>query len=154
MSFDSGLFDLPLKGEGLRIGIVAAAYNRDRVDTLTRLVVSSLEEMGVLETDIRFERVPGSMEIPYAASQLAKNTDCHAVIGLGIVIAGDTSHHDVIGYSTAISLQNIATSTGIPIVNGILVVNTEQQADDRIGGKVDRGAEFARAAVALANLKI
>ena len=60
----------------------------------------------------------------------------------------------MIGYSTAISLQNIATSTGIPIVNGILVVNSEQQADDRIGGKVDRGAEFARAAVALANLKI
>lgn len=154
MSFDSATSDLPLRGEGLRISIVAASYNRERVDKLTALVTSSLTSMGVREDDIRIERVPGSMEIPFAAKLLATKTDSHAVIGLGIVIAGDTNHHDVIGYSTAISLQNIAAETGVPIVNGILVVNNEQQADDRIGDKVDRGAEFAQAAVALANLKI
>jgi len=154
MSFDPGTAKIQLDGDGLRIGIVAACYNREKVDQLIRLVTDELERLGVSEDDIRLERVPGSMEIPFAAARFAKNTDCRAVIGLGLVIAGETNHHDVIGFSTATSLQKVSIETGTPVVNGILVVDTEEQASDRLGGKVDRGAEFAQAAVALANLQI
>jgi len=153
MSFDPGNSNLELEGQALRIGIVAACYNGEHVDKMIGLVTAELERLGVADDHIRLERVPGSMEIPYAIANLARNSGCNAVIGLGVVIEGDTNHHDVIGYSTAISLQKISIDLELPVINGILVVNTEQQAADRLGGKVDRGAEFARAAVALANLK-
>lgn len=154
MSFDQAISDLKLEGKGLRIGIVAACYNGERVNKLLNLVVQELEKLGVDQTEIRVERVPGAMEIPFAASRLSQSSDYHALIGLGVVIAGDTNHHDVIGYTTAASLQQISIATGVPVVNGILVVETEQQASDRLGDKVDRGAEFARAAIALANLEL
>jgi len=153
MSFNPGNSELPLDGKGLRVGIVAASYNLARVNDLIRLVAAELERLGVEDEAIRLVRVPGSMEVPYACARLAKGQNYHALIGLGVVIAGDTNHHDVIGYTTASSLQQISIDSGIPVVNGILVVETEEQATDRLGGKVDRGAEFARAAVALANLK-
>ncbi|MGE9291744.1 MAG: 6,7-dimethyl-8-ribityllumazine synthase [Puniceicoccales bacterium] len=153
MSFNPGDSGLNLEGKGLRIGIIAACYNRERVDKLIQLVLDELQALGVDEEHTRIERVPGAMEVPYAAARLAKQSVYHAVIGLGIVIAGDTNHHDVIGFTTANSLQQISIQSEVPIVNGILVTNTDQQADDRLGDKVDRGAEFARAAVALGNLK-
>ncbi len=154
MSFDPGTSDPSLAGSGIRIGIIAACYNRERVDKLARLVAAELGKLGVDSGQISLVRVPGSMEIPYAAARMARTSRFDALIGLGIVIAGETNHHEVIGHSTAASLQQIGSDSGVPVVNGILVVNTEQQASDRLGDKVDRGAEFARAAVALANLRI
>jgi len=141
-------------GKGLRIGIAAACYNQDRVDRLVTLVGDELLRLGVAADAITVRRVPGSMEIPYALGRMAEPRRFDALIGLGVVIAGDTSHHDVIGETTALSLQRLSIDRQIPVVNGILVVLSEQQADDRIGAKVDRGAEFARAAVSLANFQI
>jgi len=154
MSFDPGKSELQLDGRGLRIGLIAACYNQERVDQLIRLVAAELERLGVDSAAIELARVPGSMEIPHAAALFAKRGNLDALIGLGIVIAGDTSHHEVIGNTTASSLQQISMKTGIPVINGILVVDTEEQASDRLGGKVDRGAEFARAAIGLANLNV
>ena len=153
MSFDPGQTDLPLDGTDRRIGIVAACYNRERVDRLVGLVGEELLRLGVSADRIAVRRVPGSMEIPFAVARLAGTGRFDALIGLGVVIAGDTSHHEVIGYSTAASLQRVSTETGVPVVNGILVVDSDEQADARLGDRVDRGAEFARAAVALANFQ-
>ncbi|MEM0965704.1 MAG: 6,7-dimethyl-8-ribityllumazine synthase [Verrucomicrobiota bacterium] len=152
MSRNSGKEDTLLDGSDLRIGIVAALYNKDKVDRLIELVVAELKSLGVIEEHIRLERVPGSMEIPYATARLARHSGCEAIIGLGVVIAGATSHHDVIGYSTAISLQKISIDFERPVINGILVVDSEEQATERLGAGINRGAEFAKAAVSLANL--
>lgn len=154
MSFDPGQPNQAPDGRGLRIGIAAACYNQARVDRLISLVADELLRLGVDEEAISVFRVPGSMEIPFAAARMAGSGKFDALLGLGVVIAGDTNHHDVIGETTALSLQRISIESSIPVVNGILVVNSEAQADDRLGGRVDRGAEFARAAVSLANFKI
>jgi len=154
MSFDPGPVGGDPDGDGLRIGIAAACYNQGRVDRLISLVGEELLRLGVAEDAILVRRVPGSMEIPFALSRMAGSGRFDALLGLGIVIAGDTSHHDVIGETTALSLQRLSMDRDIPVVNGILVVHSEQQADDRLGTKVDRGAEFARAAVSLANFNL
>jgi len=153
MSFDPGNPSEMPRGDGLRIGIAAACYNRERVDRLIELVRNELMVLGMSAGEVTVRRVPGSMEIPFAVARMAESGRYDALLGLGIVIAGDTNHHDVIGETTALSLQRIAIERGVPIVNGILVVDTEKQADNRLGAKVDRGAEFARAAVSLANFK-
>lgn len=154
MSFDPGPVGGDPDGGGLRIGIAAACYNRKKVDRLISLVGEELQRLGVSGDAILVRRVPGSMEIPFALSRMAGSGRFDALLGLGIVIAGDTSHHDVIGETTALSLQRLSMDRDIPVVNGILVVHSEQQADDRLGTKVDRGAEFARAAVSLANFNL
>ncbi len=154
MSFDPGSPNEKPEGRGLRIGVAAACYNRERVDRLISLVGDELIRLGVAGEDIIVRRVPGSMEIPFALGRMADSGRFSALVGLGVVIAGDTNHHDVIGETTALSLQRLSIESGVPVINGILVVNSGQQADDRLGAKVDRGAEFARAAVALANFEI
>jgi 6,7-dimethyl-8-ribityllumazine synthase len=141
-------------GRGLRVGLVAARYNRERVDRLAGLVRDELLRLGVAADGIRTGRVPGSMEVPFAVARLARTGSFDALLGLGVVIAGDTSHHEVIAFTTAASLQRISVDTDVPVVNGILVVDSEEQADDRLGRRADRGAEFARAAVALARFRL
>ena len=77
--------------------------------------------------------------------------DC--VIGLGVLIRGDTNHHELVGESVSHALQRVAIETGIPVINGVLVVNTLAQAKARSIGKVNRGVEFARAALEMAALR-
>ena len=84
---------------------------------------------------------------------MAHSEDFHAVIALGVVVAGDTSHHELIGQTTAKALLDISILTSTPVINGILVVNSEEQARIRIAGEQARGPEFAEAALHMANLK-
>lgn len=140
-----------LDGSGLRIAIAAARFNEALVDSLLERCESALQEAGCAE--VLVERVPGSAELPFAASLLAESGGFEAVIALGVVIAGDTNHHNVIGDSTANALQGIAIETGIPVINGILVVETSEQAEARCHGSIDRGKEFAHGALAMARLK-
>lgn len=152
MSLDNAIIDFD-KAElaSMEFALVAASYNGDRVERLLYLVQNRLVQAGASTERISVHRVPGSMELPFAVSRIAQRKSYSAIIALGIVIAGDTNHHEVIGDSTASALHGIAIEHGIPVINGILVVNNEQQADDRLGGAVDRGAEFADAAIAMAS---
>jgi len=134
----------------LQIALVAASYNERRVNRLLSLVKDRLLRLAVTADHVETYRVPGSMEIPFAASRLVKNNTWDAIIALGVVIAGDTNHHEVIGNCTANALQKISIVSGVPVINGILVVNNEQQADARLGNEIDRGSEFANAAVSMA----
>ena len=84
---------------------------------------------------------------------MAHSEDFHAIIALGVVVAGDTSHHELIGQTTAKALLDISILTSTPVINGILVVNSEEQARIRIAGEHARGPEFAEAALHMANLK-
>ena len=143
----------PVDVAGLRIGIVAASYNEELTGQLLGSTEATLLAEGLPGAGIEAVRVPGSFEVPVVASVMAKSGKFNAVIALGVVIAGDTSHHDLIGQTTAKSILDISVSTGIPVINGILTVNSLQQAEDRITGKHARGEEFAKAALHMGNLQ-
>jgi 6,7-dimethyl-8-ribityllumazine synthase len=140
-----------IDGTGLRIAIAAARFNEALVDALVAEGEATLEAAGAEAPVI--ERVPGSAELPYAASLLADSGDFDAIIVLGVVIAGDTDHHRIIGDSTAVALQELSILKQVPIINGILVVNTRAQAEARCTGGIQRGREFAESALAMAQLK-
>jgi 6,7-dimethyl-8-ribityllumazine synthase len=139
-------------GSGLSFAIVAARYNCKFVDHLLKRVITTLVEASVEESDITTIRVPGSHEIPFAANLLAETGDFQCVIGLGVVIAGETDHHNVIGMNVSKALIQIGLDSGIPVINGILVVATKAQAEARCGEEIDRGADFGVAALEMATL--
>lgn len=142
-----------VSGRALRFGIAAARFNEALVDGLLARVVAGLEAAGVPAGSIETVRVPGSHEVPWAVQQLAAGGRCDCTIALGVLIAGDTNHHEMVGDSVSHALQRVALTTGIPAINGVIVANSAAQAEDRCIGKINRGAEFAAAALEMAALK-
>ena len=140
-------------GTAFRIGIVAARFNEGFVDGLLARVHAALVTANVRDANIAVLRVPGSHEVPWAALALANRGECDCVIGLGVLIAGDTTHHEVVGQSVSHALQRVALETGVPIINGVIVVNSVAQARARCIGRINRGAEFGGAALEMAALK-
>lgn len=139
-------------GSSYAFGIVAARFNPELVDGLLERVLARLRAAGV-KKKIPVVRVPGSHEVPWAAQALARRSRLDAVIGLGVLIGGDTSHHEMVGQSVSHALQAVALETRIPVINGVIVANTLAQAAARCTGRIDRGAEFAAAALEMAALK-
>jgi 6,7-dimethyl-8-ribityllumazine synthase len=127
---------------GLRLGIVAARFNEALVDGLLARVVEALGGAGVRPKQVAVVRVPGSHEVPWAVQRLAAGGKFDCVIALGVLIAGVSQ-----------ALQHVAITTGVPAINGVLVVNSPAQARARCVGRINRGAEFAAAAVAMAALR-
>jgi 6,7-dimethyl-8-ribityllumazine synthase len=142
-----------IDGSRLRFGIAAARFNEALVDGLLARVHAGLLAAGVKPANIEVVRVPGSHEVPWAAQALAARKDCSGVIGLGVLIAGDTSHHEMVGTSVSHALQRVALDARVPVINGVIVVNSLAQAKARCTGKINRGAEFAAAALEMAALK-
>lgn len=141
------------QGADFSIGIAAARFNESLVDGLIDRVVTALRAAGVKPAAIRVVRVPGSHEVPWAAHALAAAGDYDCVIGLGVLIAGDTNHHEMVGDSVSHALQRVALDTRVPAINGVIVANTLAQARARCTGKINRGAEFAAAALEMATLR-
>ncbi|MEO7413037.1 MAG: 6,7-dimethyl-8-ribityllumazine synthase [Opitutaceae bacterium] len=142
-----------VKGDTLAFGVVAARFNEELVDGLLARVVARLEAAGVKSEKITVERVPGSHEVPWAAQAVAQARRPDAVIALGVLIGGDTSHHEMVGQSVSHALQRVALETSVPVINGVIVANTRAQAEARCIGEINRGAEFAAAALEMAALK-
>ncbi len=142
-----------IDGTGLTFGIAAARFNEALVNGLLERVIASLRQAGVADADIAVVRVPGSHEVPWAALALASGGQCDCVIGLGVLIAGDTSHHEVVGTSVSHALQKVAIETTVPAINGVIVANSLAQAKARCVGSINRGPEFASAALEMATLK-
>jgi 6,7-dimethyl-8-ribityllumazine synthase len=136
----------------MRIGIVAARFNEPLVNALLARVQAGLVAAGVRENNISVVRVPGSHEVPWAAQALTRGRD--SVIGLGVLIGGDTNHHEMVGQSVSHALQQVALVSGVPVINGVIVANTLAQARVRCAGRIDRGAEFAQAALEMGALKL
>ena len=133
-------------GAGLRVGIVAASWNADIADLLVTRAVALCEQAGARPPTV--VRVPGSIELPVVAQQLA--TDHDAVVALGVVIRGGTPHFDYVCDSVTAGLTRVALDSGIPVGNGVLTCDTEEQARQRCGGPnstEDKGAEAAAAAL-------
>jgi 6,7-dimethyl-8-ribityllumazine synthase len=143
----------PINGAEYRFGIAAARFNGELVDGLLSRTVATLRAAGVAEANLAVVRVPGSHEVPWAAQTLALGSQCDCVIGLGILIAGDTNHHEMVGTSVSHALQRVALDTRTPVINGVIVVNSVEQARERSVGTINRGAEFAQAALEMAALR-
>lgn len=139
-------------GEG-RYAIVAARWHPEIMDSLIDGSRSALSSRGATESQIDLLRVPGSFELPLACEQAALSGKYVAVIALGVVIQGETSHHDYINMSAAYGLMQAGQKTGIPVLFGLLTCHTIEQALDRAGGKVgNKGEEAALAAIEMVNL--
>lgn len=142
-----------LDGKGLRIAIIGARFNDHIVTKLRDGALRGLERLGVADNDIMESWVPGAFELPLAAKALAQTGKVDAVICLGTVIKGDTPHFDYVCNEAARGIQDAQMSTGVPVMFGVLTVNTEQQAIDRSGPGIDnKGDEAAVGAVEMALL--
>jgi len=137
----------------LRIAIVAARYNERLVEALLRQVSAGLRAAGIADGNMALERVPGSNELPVAVRLVAERRKPDAIVALGVIVRGDTIHYELIATAATEALQRVAVDAGIPVINGIVVAETQAQAEARCLGAIDRGLEFAQAAVAMAALK-
>jgi 6,7-dimethyl-8-ribityllumazine synthase len=144
---------ISLDGVPFSFGIVAARYNHEQVDALLDTVVAQLTAAGVKDKRLTVVRVPGSHEVPVAAQWLAQAGRRDCVVALGVLIAGNTNHHEMVGQSVSHALQQVALATRTPVVNGVIVADNLKQAEARCRGSLNRGAEFARAALEMAALK-
>ena len=143
----------PIDGASFRFAVVAARFNEALVDALLASLLGGLRTAGVKAGRIDLHRVPGSHEVPWAVSRLATRGRHDCVIALGVLIGGDTNHHEMVGQSVSHALQHVAIETGTPVINGVIVTNNLAQARARCAGKLNRGAEFAHAALEMAALK-
>lgn len=136
-------------GAGRRIGIVVARFNPDICDGLLGACVSELRRLGVADADISIASVPGALEIPLALLKLADSGRFDALIALGAVIRGETYHFEVVSNDSCRAVMEVQLETGIPIANGILTTEDDDQALARMQTK---GADCARVAVEMSNL--
>ena len=134
-----------IDGSGSHLAIVAARFNGTLVDALVTHTCETLAAAGATSPVI--ERTPGSNELPYAVSVLAGSGQFDGIIALGLVIAGATRHHHVIAESCASALHKISIERQLPVINGIIAVETRVQAEERAGKTINRGCEFALAAL-------
>lgn len=136
-------------GMGLRIGIVASRFNPDTGEALLAAARAALLKRGVAEADIKVLFVPGALEAPLALQRLANSGKFDALIALGAVIRGETYHFEIVANESASGISQVQLDCGIPIANGILTVENEEQARARVEQK---GEDAALAAIEMARL--
>lgn len=143
-----------LDGQGLRIGVVRARWNSHIVDRLAEGVGRGLADLGVDPGDVVDITVPGSFELPMGARILAASGQVEAVICLGCVIRGETSHYELVAGEAAAGIQQAQVATGVPIAFGILTTEDEGQALARSQGAGGHnvGTDAAVVAVEMARL--
>jgi 6,7-dimethyl-8-ribityllumazine synthase len=141
--------DAEVRGTGRRVAIVLSRFNAEIGDGLLAGALRALDEAGVATASVAVVTVPGALESPLALQRLAQTGDFNALVALGAVIRGETYHFEIVANESAAGLSSVQLEFGIPIGNGILTCDTEEQARARMDAK---GFEAARAAIELANL--
>lgn len=139
--------------EGMKVGIVASRFNEIIVNKLLYGAVDGLVRHGVNEENITAAWVPGAFEIPLAASKMAQSGKYDAVICVGAVIRGDTSHYDYVCNEVSKGVAQVGLKTGIPVLFGIVTTENIEQAIARAGSKAgNKGYDCALSAVEMVNL--
>jgi len=138
-----------VEGKGLRIGIVMSRFNPEVGEALLAACTAALKKHGVLAPDIRVITVPGALEVPLALQKMANTGNYDALIALGAVIRGETYHFEIVANESAGGITTVALDTGVPVANGILTTDSDDQAAVRVSQK---GADCAAAAIEMANL--
>ena len=139
--------------QGMKVGIVAARFNEIIVNKLLGGAVDGLVRHGVEEENITAAWVPGAFELPLAASKMAKSGKYDAVIALGTVIRGDTSHYDLVCNEAAKGIAQASLATGVPVMFGVITTENIEQAIARAGSKAgNKGYDCALGAIEMVNL--
>ena len=141
------------EGKGLKIAIVASRFNEFIVNKLVGGAEDCLRRHGVEEDDIALAWVPGAFEIPLVAKKLANSGKYDAVICVGAVIRGSTSHYDYVCAEVSKGIASVSLESGIPVMFGVLTTDTIEQAIERAGTKAgNKGYDCALGALELASL--
>jgi 6,7-dimethyl-8-ribityllumazine synthase len=147
------IFEGQLGGVDGRYAIVVSRYNDNITQKLLDGAVDTLKSHGIADESIDVAWVPGAWEIPLIAERLAETEAYAAVICLGAVIKGETTHDEHINRQVSASLGQLALDTGLPVAFGILTCNTMEQAIHRAGGNVgNKGIECAEAVLRMVSL--
>ena len=142
-----------LSARGLRFGIVVARYNTQFTDAMLAAAIDTFAKAGARPEQIRIIRVPGSFEVPVVVSQLAAGGKFDALLALGVILRGETTHADLIAAAITHRLSEIAVREGVPVIHEVLLLNKTRQAQARcLGKKHNRGAEAARSAIEMAQV--
>lgn len=139
--------------EGMKVGIIASRFNELIVNKLLGGAVDGLVRHGVEEENITAAWVPGAFEIPVAAARMAKSGKYDAVICVGAVIRGDTTHYDYVCNEVSKGIAQIGLSTGVPVLFGVVTTENIEQALIRAGSKAgNKGYDCALSAIEMVNL--
>ena len=142
-----------LVAQNIKVALVAARFNEFIVSKLISGAVDGLKRRNVTDDDITLAWVPGAFEIPVIASKLAKSGKYDAVICLGAVIRGATSHYDYVCNEVSKGVAHVSLETGIPVLFGVLTTDTIEQAIERAGTKAgNKGYDCALSAIEMINL--
>jgi 6,7-dimethyl-8-ribityllumazine synthase len=140
-------------GEGLKIGIIASRFNEFITSKLVSGAEDCLKRHGVNDDDISVAWVPGAFEIPVIAKRMAASGKYDAVICVGAVIRGATSHYDYVCNEVSKGIASVSLETGVPVLFGILTTDTIEQAIERAGTKAgNKGTDCAMSALEMVNL--
>lgn len=142
-----------LIAEGLKIGIVVARFNEFITSKLLGGALDGLHRHGAAEDDIDVAWVPGAYEIPMVAKKMAESGKYDAVICLGAVIRGSTSHYDYVCNEVAKGVAQVGLASGVPTIFGVVTTENIEQAIERAGTKAgNKGYDGAMSAIEMANL--
>lgn len=146
-------FEGKLVSRNIRVGIVAARFNEFIVNKLVGGAMDALLRHDVREEDIDLAWVPGAFEIPLIAKKMAESGKYDAVICLGAVIRGATSHYDLVCNEAAKGIAHVSLDSGVPVLFGVVTTENIEQAIERAGSKAgNKGYDSAIAAIEMVNL--
>ena len=146
-------FEGKLVSQNIRVGIVAARFNEFIVGKLVAGAMDALLRHDVREEDIDLAWVPGAFEIPLIAKKMAESGKYDAVICLGAVIRGATSHYDLVCNVAAKGIAHVSLDSGVPVLFGVVTTENIEQAIERAGSKAgNKGYDSAMAAIEMVNL--
>ena len=147
------VFEGKVVSEGMKVGIVAARFNEFIVSKLVAGAQDALVRHDVKEEDIDLAWVPGAFEIPLIASKMAKSGKYDAVIALGAVIRGSTTHYDYVCSEVSKGIANVSLNSDIPVMFGVVTTENIEQAIERAGTKAgNKGYDCALGAIEMVNL--
>ena len=142
-----------LVAEGMKVGIVGARFNEFIVSKLVGGALDGLKRHGVNEEDVDVAWVPGAFEIPLIAKKMADSGKYDAIICLGAIIRGSTSHYDLVCNEAAKGIAHVSLNSDIPVMFGVITTENIEQAIERAGTKAgNKGADGALTAIEMANL--
>lgn len=147
------VFEGKVVSENIKIGIVAARFNEFITSKLLSGAIDGLERHNVAKNDIDIAWVPGAFEIPLIAKKMAESGKYDAVICLGAVIRGATSHYDYVCNEVSKGVASVSLSSGIPVMFGVVTTENIEQAIERAGTKAgNKGYDCALGAIEMVNL--
>lgn len=147
------LYEGNMVAEKIKVGIVAARFNEFITSKLLSGAVDALTRSGLSEADIETAWVPGAFEIPLIASKMAKSGKYDAVICLGAVIRGSTSHYDYVCSEVSKGIAQVSLASEIPVMFGVVTTENIEQAIERAGTKSgNKGFDCAKSAIEMVNL--